>query len=293
MRNFENYKSKFSEIYEIQLSENSGHSRNFGCLRLLNQYLDEDLAGTLKNFEVFKNLIEGITGFSDFEKLSSGIKVLINLKKFERFWKPEISKNWDLDIGKFLENFPRLQYTAQNMEIFSKIALDYCNYTIHLQENLQYILGDSKMTSAALATIPKSLKNFIKETFEVEQSVETQRIREFEGFHNLEAIFGEKEKLEKAILGFLKIEKQKLNQYFTVAWVVFWILFAISETIYNIKYKYELFFLKSPNHPDKQKERNGSAKHAEEKKAWLKNEKNKKNKRNKKDKFFYFFSSGS
>ncbi|CAO4363015.1 unnamed protein product [Caenorhabditis nigoni] len=58
----------------------------------------------------------------------------------------------------------------------------------------------------------KSVKNFIKETFEAEQSLKARRIREFEGFHNLEAIFGEKENLEKAILGFLKIENQKLNR---------------------------------------------------------------------------------
>ncbi|CAO4362997.1 unnamed protein product [Caenorhabditis nigoni] len=39
-----------------------------------------------------------------------------------------------------------------------------------------------------------------------------------------------------------------------------------------------------PDHPDKQKERMGSAKRAEEKKAWMKNEEKKKNKKDKKEK---------
>ncbi|PIC42311.1 hypothetical protein B9Z55_009431 [Caenorhabditis nigoni] len=75
-----------------------------------------------------------------------------------------------------------------------------------------------------------------------------------------------------------------ISWYFTVGWVTFWILFAISETICNIMYKRDFFFLKSPDHPDKQKERMGSAKQAEEKKAWMKNEEKKKNKKNKKEK---------
>ncbi|CAP28794.2 Protein CBG08981 [Caenorhabditis briggsae] len=75
-----------------------------------------------------------------------------------------------------------------------------------------------------------------------------------------------------------------ISWYFTVGWVTFWILFAISETICNIMYKRDFFFLKSPDHPDKQKERIGSAKQAEEKKAWKKDEEKKKNKKKKKGK---------
>ncbi|UMM22329.1 hypothetical protein L5515_003598 [Caenorhabditis briggsae] len=62
-----------------------------------------------------------------------------------------------------------------------------------------------------------------------------------------------------------------ISWYFTVGWVTFWILFAISETICNIMYKRDFFFLKS-------------AKQAKEKKAWKKDEEKKKNKKNKKEK---------
>ncbi|CAO4363011.1 unnamed protein product [Caenorhabditis nigoni] len=75
-----------------------------------------------------------------------------------------------------------------------------------------------------------------------------------------------------------------ISWYFTVGWVTFWVLFALSETICNIMFKRDFFFLKSPDHPDKQKERIGSAKQAEEKKAWMKNEEKKKNKKDKKEK---------
>ncbi|PIC53623.1 hypothetical protein B9Z55_003254 [Caenorhabditis nigoni] len=74
-----------------------------------------------------------------------------------------------------------------------------------------------------------------------------------------------------------------ISWYFTVGWVTFWVLFALSETICNIMFKRDFFFLKSPDHPDKQKERIGSAKQAEEKKAWMKNEEKKKNKKDKKE----------
>ncbi|PIC53635.1 hypothetical protein B9Z55_003261 [Caenorhabditis nigoni] len=220
----------------------------------ISEFLVEDLAGNLKNLEIFKNLIEESRGVTDFEKLISGTKVLINLKKFERFWRPEIPKNWDffqeLDfkdvletflnikgyssdkkskiskIRKFLKiDFSRLHYDAQNMDIYTKIALDYCNYSTYVQENLQNILEDAKRTSVALQQV----------------SVKKSDLKSFENYLSFPNLPGSSGNFQKNLLEFndssplilgLKPIENFLNQ--TIKFAQKWAGFELSQNLETI-----------------------------------------------------------
>ncbi|CAO4363008.1 unnamed protein product [Caenorhabditis nigoni] len=167
---------------------------------------------------------------------------------------------------------------------------------------------DSKLKSLAtdlftISRLDMRFKNHLK-AFEVKNSLETtkQMLVDFLKSFTDEK-YAERKRTTETLdsMDSSKVEEEPMNfwdwlntdeaeeliwnisWYFTVGWVTFWILFAISETICNVMYKRDFFFLKSPDHPDKQKERMGSAKRAEEKKAWMKNEEKKKNKKDKKE----------
>ncbi|CAO4369190.1 unnamed protein product [Caenorhabditis nigoni] len=174
-------------------------------------------------------------------------------------------------LSKDSKTNPKLQSLATDLWTISRLDMRFKNHLKALE------------VKNSLETTKQMLVNFLK-SFIDEKDAERKRTTES---YSMDSSNVEEEPMN--FWDWLNTDEAEeliwnISWYFTVGWVTFWILFAISETICNVMYKRDFFFLKSPDHPDKQKERLGSAKQAEEKKAWMKNEEKKKNKKNKKEK---------